>query len=64
MDGPDGGTDQVVGEVTLQDGSRSRFYINKNDIDQSSADPNPRAPAPADFGYSSFDPSKIPPPAQ
>jgi hypothetical protein len=63
------GTDQVVGEVTLQDGSRTRFYLNKDDIDPNpSTDPNanadPRPPAPADFGTSLFDPSKIPPPAQ
>jgi hypothetical protein len=66
IDGPDGGTDQVVGEVTLQDGSRSRFYINKDDIDQNSPDPyaNPTPPTPAEFGTSLFDPSKIPPPAQ
>src|SRR5471032_363407 len=67
VDGPDGGTDQVIGQVTLQDGSRTRFYLNQSDID-----PNPPtdpsvvsgAPAPADFGTSFFDPSKIPPPAQ
>jgi hypothetical protein len=65
VDGPDGGTDQVVGQVTLQDGSRTRFYLNQSDIDQDApADPNPAAPAPADFGTSFFDPSKIPPPAQ
>jgi hypothetical protein len=49
----------------LQDGSRTRFYLNQSDIDQDApADPNPAAPAPADFGTSFFDPSKIPPPAQ
>ena len=63
------GTDQVVGEVTLQDGSRTRFYLNKDDIDPNpSTDPNdsanPRPPAPADFGTSLFDPSLIPPPPQ
>ncbi len=69
VDGPNGGTDQVIGEVTLQDGSRSRFYLNKDDINPNpSTDPNdsadPRPPAPADFGAAVFDPSKIPPPAQ
>ncbi len=67
VDGPNGGTDQVIGEVTLQDGSRTRFYLNKQDIDPNpSTDPNdsadPRPPAPADFGAAAFDPSKIPPP--
>ena len=67
VDGPNGGSDQVVGEITLQDGSRSRFYVNKDDIDPTPsnnpadyADPPP--PAPADFGTAPFDPSKIPPP--
>ncbi len=69
VDGPNGGTDQVLGEVTLQDGSRSRFYMNAQDIDPNPpANPSdyadPRPPAPADFGASPFDPSKIPPPAQ
>ena len=69
VDGPNGGTDQVIGEVTLQDGSRTRFYLNKEDINPNpSTDPNdsadPRPPAPADFGAAIFDPSKIPPPAQ
>jgi hypothetical protein len=69
VDGPNGGTDQVLGEVTLQDGSRSRFYMNQQDIDPNPptnpADyANPRPPAPADFGVAPFDPSKIPPPAQ
>jgi hypothetical protein len=64
IDGPGGGTDQVIGEVTLQDGSQTRFYLNKSDIDQNApADPNPAPVAPADFGTSFFDPSKIPPPA-
>ena len=67
VDGPNGGTDQVIGDVTLQDGSRTRFYLNKQDIDPNpSTDPNdsadPRPPAPADFGAAVFDPSKIPPP--
>jgi len=65
--GPDGGTDQVIGQVTLQDGSRTRFYLNQSDIDPNPpTDPSvvPGAPAPADFGTSFFDPSKIPPPAQ
>ncbi len=66
VDGPNGGTEQVVGEVTLQDGSRSRFYLNQGDIDPNpSTDPSdyadPRPPAPADFGQYIFDPSKIPP---
>ena len=66
VDGPNGGTDQVIGEVTLQDGSRTRFYLNSSDIDQNpSTDPNdsadPRPPAPSDFGTTLFDPSKIPP---
>ena len=69
VDGPNGGTDQVIGEVKLQDGSRTRFYLNKGDIDPNpSTDPNdsadPRPPAPADFGASPFDPSKIPPAPQ
>lgn len=69
VDGPNGGTDQVIGEVTLQDGSRTRFYLNKGDIDPNpSTDPNdsadPRPPAPADFGVAPFDPSKIPPAPQ
>jgi hypothetical protein len=29
---PSGTVDEIVGEVTLSDGSRSRFYILKNDI--------------------------------
>jgi hypothetical protein len=29
---PNGPIDEIVGEVTLSDGSRSRFYILKNDI--------------------------------
>ena len=67
VDGPGGGTDQVIGQVTLQDGSQTRFYLNKDDIDPNPpTDPTivPGAPAPADFGTSFFDPSKIPPPAQ
>ena len=67
VDGPNGGSDQVLGEVTLQDGSRSRFYINKADIDPTpSSNPadyaDPPPPAPAEFGTAPFDPSKIPPP--
>jgi len=66
VDGPNGGTEQVIGEVTLQDGSRTRFYLNQGDIDPTpSTNPsdyaNPRPPAPADFGRYFFDPSKIPP---
>jgi hypothetical protein len=67
VDGPDGGADQVIGQVTLQDGSRTRFYLNQSDIDPNPpTDPSviPGSPAPADFGTSFFDPSKIPPPAQ
>jgi hypothetical protein len=69
VDGPNGGTDQVLGEVKLQDGSLSRFYMNAQDIDPTpstnAADyADPRPAAPADFGAAPFDPSKIPPPAQ
>jgi hypothetical protein len=69
VDGPNGGTDQVLGEVKLQNGTRSRFYMNAQDIDPNPpANPSdyadPRPAAPADFGVAPFDPSKIPPPSQ
>ena len=69
VDGPNGGTDQVIGEVKLQNGTRSRFYLNADDVDptpsNNAADyADPRPAAPADFGTQPFDPSKIPPPAQ
>jgi hypothetical protein len=52
---PDGSVDEVVGEVTLPDGSRSRFYVMKSDIDTTTpptaADTaNANAPVSSDFG--------------
>jgi hypothetical protein len=50
-----GSVDAVIGEVKLQDGSRSRFYVMKDDIATSTpydpndyADPSPAVPL--DFG--------------
>jgi hypothetical protein len=54
VDTPGGPEDMTLGEVTLQDGSRYRFYVMQDDISTAPPDPyetaNPQAVVPLDFG--------------